>query len=180
METCKIQIQRYSRRHRWLRRFVALRSAAWCAICCFALFCLCWFSNDTCGRNTVLICTWRDRRRGWRVTYNMPYESFHAPTAAGIPHSIAVDAQIDALVNHFLCIHFGEITFQFSAVTVMGTRQPLSNWCSKFLNQLLTFWYWRHADRLYHASIKPLGLRAIFSNWIYGTRSRVRYRHTVE
>lgn len=46
----------------------------------------------------------------------MPNKSFHAPTATRVPHVIAIDSQIDALVNHFLSIYFGKVSFQFSAI----------------------------------------------------------------
>lgn len=53
----------------------------------------------------------------------MPNESLHTPTSARIHDSITIHSQIDTLIDHLLRIHFGKISFQFSAVTLVMQRK---------------------------------------------------------
>lgn len=75
----------------------------------------------------------------------MPNKSFHAPTAASVPHVIAIDSQIDALVNHFLSFHFGEISFQFSAIAAKKDSIFSSNLQYNFLPKIIRLLFNVHA-----------------------------------
>lgn len=102
--------------HRLLHRFVVLVIAALCAIYYFELFCLCLFliGTEICMSNkyqlksklkiAVEMAT-ADTNNIYNLidnTYKIPNKTFHTPSTASVHDFIAINAQIDALIDHLL------------------------------------------------------------------------------